>query len=87
MKKSIILLLVDGRSKSAVDVQQLLTEWGCYIKTRLGIHDGVQTGCEDSGLIILEFVGKEDKAKELEEALNKISAVHAQTVHLSIGHD
>ncbi len=87
MKKSIVLILIDGRTETAVDVQELLTKWGCYIKTRLGLHDGVLTGCEDSGLIILEFVGDAQKAQELDSELSEIDGVKSQTVHLSLSDD
>ena len=63
--KSIMVILVSHRSKSAVEVQKNLTEWGCYIKTRLGLHDGVGNQCSDSGLIVLELVGEKEKKKSL----------------------
>jgi len=65
MEKTILLCLIDGRKKSAVNVQKILTEWGCLIKTRLGIHDGVLDNCSESGLIILELVVKKRKKRIL----------------------
>ncbi len=84
MEKSLVLILVDGRCESAVEVQRILTEWGQFIKTRLGIHDGVLTGSQDSGLIILECIGGKQKVKELEECLNEIDGVKSRSVHLSL---
>ncbi|HCG76457.1 MAG: hypothetical protein COZ37_06470 [bacterium (Candidatus Ratteibacteria) CG_4_10_14_3_um_filter_41_18] len=84
MKKHILIILVDKRKKSAVNVQKILTEWGCLIKTRLGIHDGVLDNCSESGLIILELVGEEEKIKELERKLNLLSRVSAKLVILDI---
>ena len=40
--KNVLLILVDHRKNAAVDVQKTLTAWGCLIKTRLGLHEGVQ---------------------------------------------
>jgi len=84
MKKHILIILVDKRKKSAVNVQKILTEWGCLIKTRLGVHDGVLDNCSESGLIILELVGKEEKIKELERKLNLLSSVSAKLVILDV---
>ena len=53
MGKSILLILIGSRKASAVKVQQVLTAWGCLIKTRLGIHDGILDNCTDQGLLIL----------------------------------
>ena len=35
MKKNVIQILVNNRSKSATVVKKLLTDFGCIIKTRL----------------------------------------------------
>ena len=82
--KSIMVILVSHRSKSAVEVQKLLTEWGCSIKTRLGIHDGVGTQCSDSGLIVLELVGEKDKNEELAARLKIMEGVSVQLVELCV---
>ena len=63
--KTILLILIGNRKDSAVKVQQILTAWGCNIKTRLGIHDGVLENCSDTGLLILELVGKKMTTKKL----------------------
>ena len=62
---------IGDRNSDAVKVQELLTEYGCYIKTRLGLHDSGGSGsCSATGLILLEFVDEsEDKVKELESKL------------------
>jgi hypothetical protein len=84
MKKSILLILLNTRTKEAVKVQQILTGWGCMIKTRLGIHDGVLDNCSDSGLIILELVGDDDKKKELARKLAVLPGVSSQLVDLGV---
>lgn len=84
MEKTVLLALVDTRKKSAVTVQKILTEWGCLIKTRLGIHDGVLGNCSDSGLIILELVGDADKKEELCRKLSIVPGVHSQLVNLKV---
>ena len=80
--RSILLVLVSKRSKSAVEVQKLLTEWGCSIKTRLGLHDGTGDRCSDSGLIILELVGDKQTKDELTAKLAALEGVTAKLVEL-----
>ncbi|MGL4368917.1 MAG: hypothetical protein ACRCUT_04490 [Spirochaetota bacterium] len=82
--KTVMVILVSHRSKSAIEVQKLLTEWGCSIKTRLGIHDGVGNQCSDSGLIVLELVDERTKNKELAACLEKLDGVNVQLVELSV---
>ncbi len=84
MAKSILIILLGKRKESAVSVQKILTQWGCLIKTRLGIHDGVLENCSESGLIILELVGAKSKKEEFTRKLNLLSGVTAKLVELSI---
>lgn len=84
MKKNILLILVDKRAESALTVQKILTTWGCLIKTRLGLHDGVLDNCSNSGLIILELVGDEQKCKELNHKLEILDGVTTKFVELSL---
>ncbi|PLX17436.1 MAG: hypothetical protein C0601_07710 [Candidatus Muiribacterium halophilum] len=84
MKKTLLLILVDGRKKSAVNVQKILTEWGCLVKTRLGIHDGVLENCSESGLLILEMVGDSDKHEELARKISVLPGVSTKLVNLEV---
>ncbi|MEO0234867.1 MAG: hypothetical protein ABIN39_04735 [candidate division WOR-3 bacterium] len=84
MKKNVILILVSNRSKSAVKVQETLTKYGCIIKTRLGVHDGVENKCSECGLLIVELAGTDKQGKELFENLQKITGVTAKMVSLKL---
>jgi len=84
MKKNVILILVSNRSKSAVAVQRLLTEFGCIIKTRLGIHDGVENVCSECGLLMVELAGDEKEAKHLHAKLSGLKGVTAKLVSLKM---
>ncbi len=85
MAKNIMLILVGKRRESAVAMQKLLTDYGCYIKTRLGLHDASETVCSDDGLIILEMVGDPAKQQELFEALRKVPCLQVKMETLAIG--
>ena len=82
--KTILLILVGQRKQAAVQVQKVLTGWGCMIKTRLGIHDGVMENCSDQGLLILELAGDKNKMKELARKVSLIKGVSSKLINLKI---
>ena len=84
MEKSVLLVLINNRKESAEKVQKILTGWGCIIKTRLGIHDGVLENCSDHGLIFLELVGESQKHEELMHKIKLIKGVDAKLVSLQV---
>lgn len=84
MTKTVLLILIGKRREEAVKVQQILTAWGCIIKTRLGIHDGVLENCTDEGLLILELHGSEDQKQELARKVEVLDGVHSKLVELSV---
>ncbi len=81
MARTTMLVLQDKRTKSAVEVQSLFTEFGCSIRCRLGLHE-TSTGCVEEGLIFLELASKE-VAEELEGKLNALEGVKAKTTTIS----
>jgi len=84
MTKSILLILIGKRKDDAIKVQQILTAWGCIIKTRLGIHDGVLENCSDEGLLILELYGSKEQKDELTRKVSVLKGVNSKLVELSI---
>jgi len=67
-----------------VQVQKVLTGWGCMIKTRLGIHDGMMENCSDQGLLILELAGEREKMNELARKVSLIKGVSSKLIDLKI---
>jgi hypothetical protein len=85
MKRDVLLILVRHRQETAEKVQKILTGWGCFIKTRLGIHDGVLENCSDSGLIFLELTGDDlSKHEEITRKLNLVKGVDAKLIRLEV---
>ena len=82
--KTILLILVGQRKQAAVQVQKVLTGWGCMIKTRLGIHDGVMENCSEHGLLILELAGERNKIDELARKVSLIKGVSSKLIDLRI---
>ena len=87
MKKTIMGIQLGDREEEALEVQRLLTEYGCYIKTRIGVHD-VESKSETSspiGIIILDLIlGKDEKIKELKEKLDKINGVVVKIMEFNL---
>lgn len=69
---------VTERMKNAVDVQRLFTEYGCNIKTRLGLHEVDGTTCAAGGVVLLELVGDEKDCLALGEKLAAIPGIEVQ---------
>ena len=80
--KNVLLILVDHRKDAAINVQKTLTAWGCLIKTRLGLHQGVQEDCSEHGLIICELVGDDAQLAELKRKIELIKGVSTELVKL-----
>ena len=84
MSKIIMGIQVQKRNNVIIpDVQPLLTEYGCYIKTRIGLHEASddQKICSDEGLLLLEFVKDvDDTAEELSKRLSEIGGVTVKTM-------
>ena len=64
-------------------VQHLFTEYGCNIKTRIGLHEVDNNYCSPNGLIILELIGEQSRIDELAAKLNAIEGVEVQKMTFS----
>ncbi len=84
MSKTVLLILVGNRKDAAVEVQKVLTAWGCLIKTRLGIHDGILDNCSEQGLIILELYGTTEQKEEVSRKISLIQGVSSKLVELKV---
>lgn len=83
MKKIILGVQIEDRFEEVKMVQDLLTEFGCIIKTRLGLHQQAEYNevCTEKGLLILEMVkDSDDRAKELKEKLSVIEGVEVRSM-------
>ncbi len=80
MERTILLVSLNNRKQTAVTFQKILTDWGCMVKTRLGIHDGVLTKCSSSGLVILDIVGQKKKLTEMTRKLNLVKGIKAKLI-------
>ncbi|MCP4644102.1 MAG: hypothetical protein GY851_26905 [bacterium] len=71
---------VTDRVKNAGDVQDLFTEYGCYIKTRVGMHRVDGDFCAPGGVIVLEMFGDQAKSFELRDKLATIDGIDVKEI-------
>lgn len=69
---------VTDRLKKVAEVQALLTEYGCSIKTRLGLHETSADSCSPNGLLILELLDDDKKVTEFAAKLKAIPGIELQ---------
>ncbi len=81
MAQKVVVIGVQHRREEADKLQKLLTEHGCEVKARLGLHEAGSV-CSDEGLIILQLVPDEPKADSLVEELNKLDGIKAKLVEV-----
>jgi hypothetical protein len=79
-RHQILAIHVTDRLKEALAVQQVFTEFGCNIKTRLGLHDVDGDLCAPGGVVILDLVGDDGIADRIAGRLQGIEGVEVQKV-------
>jgi hypothetical protein len=78
----VVLVKIDHRATEATRVQGILTEFGCNIKVRLGLHEVSQEFCANDGLVVLEVEGDKAIIDQMLEKLNAIDYVKAQMIEM-----
>ena len=76
----IVAIHITDRIKKAQDVQKIISDYGCYIKTRLGLHEASDDFCSNNGIILLEMLGNTEKASEMQGKLKEIEGVEVQDI-------
>jgi hypothetical protein len=76
---------VSDRLKNAVEVQKVFSDYGCNIKTRIGLHDVDDRACSPSGVVLIEFFGTAGEADAMTSRLNEVEGVEVK--QMVFGHD
>lgn len=79
---TIMAILQENRVETAPKVQDILTEFGCYIRVRLGLHDAAIDQCTNTGLILLQLCGQDIPVKDMEAKLQAIPNVKVKAMSL-----
>lgn len=77
-KHVVLGIHITDRTMHVPSVQDLFTEYGCSIKTRLGLHEASDEFCSPNGLILLEMAGPDGPIDELAAKLGAIQGVEVQ---------
>jgi len=72
-KVSLAGVRVDNRKEAILDVQNVLTLFGCSIRTRMGVN--ISSESIDSGVILLDLIGDNNEINMLAERLFKLPGV------------
>ena len=79
---TIMAVKLAKRSDLAAEVQEVLTDHGCIIAARMGLHE-IENGCRQDGLITLFLDGSEERINDLKDSLNNYENVKAKTLSLN----
>jgi len=75
--KTIIGLKLNNRAETSRQMQEILTEYGCIIRTRIGLHDVDCGKCSPNGIILLEVINDE-LLPQLQKELCSIEGIEIQ---------
>lgn len=78
----IMAILQEQRVETAIQVQNVLTKYGCHIRVRLGLHDAAIDSCSPNGLILLQLCCESGILQELEHELTAIQSVKVKYMTL-----
>jgi hypothetical protein len=88
MKKEDHVILgihVTDRLQHAGEVQKVFTEYGCNIKTRLGLHEVADNYCAGEGVVLLEIIGGSEIRKGMVDKLQRIQGIDVK--EMVFGHE
>lgn len=74
---TIIGIKISNRLDRAMEVQEVLTRYGCIIKTRIGLHEEKNGVCSPKGIVLLEIINDES-AIDVEKELCDIEDIEIQ---------
>lgn len=77
---SIMAIKINGRNAKAPMVQEILTKYGCNIKTRVGFHETNEDQCSMDGILILQLFGDQNKIQDMLKELQDLEGVKVKFV-------
>jgi hypothetical protein len=80
MDYKIVAVKVGNREGVAQDMQRILTEHGCAIKVRLGLHDMPENTCSPAGLVLMEVAGEDPEIRAMVTKLDALPETSAKYI-------
>lgn len=75
---TVIGVLLRKRTKTATALQEILSKYGCSIKTRIGLHSVSDNVCSPDGVILLDLLGESAEINALENDIKNIDGAEVQ---------
>lgn len=76
----IIAVKINGREAHASSVQEILTRYGCNIKTRVGFHEVSDDQCSMDGVLILQLFGENNDIENMLKELGSLDGVNLKNI-------
>ncbi len=83
MKSTLHIILaihITNRMENAKRFQEVMSKYGCYIKTRIGLHDASESYCSTNGVVLLELLGDREQAESMTKDLEEIEGIEVRPV-------
>ena len=77
----ILGIKLPNRISTSPVFQDVISKYGCSIKTRIGLHSNCATSCSNYGIILLEIV-EDGEIVDLKKALLRIDGITLDSMHL-----
>ena len=74
---AIIGIKLNNRIENSAQLQNILSDFGCIIKTRIGLHQVKDNICQENGIILLEIINAQSLPL-LQKALCAIDEIELQ---------
>lgn len=74
---TIIGIKLSNRTEQSAQMQDILCDFGCFIRTRLGLHSSNNGLCKENGIILLEVINAQI-VPNLQKALCSIEGIELQ---------
>lgn len=75
---TIATLMVENRGEASAEIQDILSRYGCSIRTRLGLNNVIEG--QETGIIILELTGEVGEQRGLVQRLTSVANVSISVV-------
>jgi len=77
---TIVAIKINGREAKASIVQEILTKYGCNIRTRVGFHEVNEDQCSMDGILILQLFGKDTEIQAMLGEIDKLDGVTSKLI-------
>ena len=78
---TIIGIKLTNRLELSSEFQNIITKFGCAIKTSIGLHSTCSNVCANWGTILLEVID-ESKVSEIKRDLSRLEGARVQSMSL-----